>query len=124
MEKINFGKSTATISENMNRKKIYVDPNHGDVLTTNILKRLDSLEKSYMELGPLLNKMSYKNYFKDDSRIYTLQCAKKCSSLSSDAKNLKQEWDYQYHEDIKMMLIERLDERITYLESKLLSNKN
>ncbi|MBQ3307854.1 MAG: hypothetical protein IJG68_06675 [Bacilli bacterium] len=124
MEKINFGKSTATISENMNRKKIYVDPNHGDVLTTNILKRLDSLEKSYMELGSLLNKMSYKNCFKDDSRIYTLQCAKKCSSLSSDAKNLKQEWDYQYHEDIKMMLIERLDERITYLESKLLSNKN
>ena len=124
MEKINFGKSTATISENMNRKEIYVDPNHGDVLTTNILKRLESLEKSYMELGSLLNKMSYKNYFKDDSKSYLLQCSKRCNSLSSDAKNLKQEWDYQYHEDIKMMLIERLDERISYLESQLLSNKN
>lgn len=124
MEKINFGKSTATISENMNRKKIYVDPKHGDDITTNILKRLDSLEKSYMELGSLLNKMSYKNYFRDDSKSYLLQCSKKCNSLSNDAKNLRQEWDYQYHEDIKMMLIERLDERISYLESKLLSNKN
>ena len=123
MKKVSFGKPTATVSSNMNRKKIYVDSLHADSIKKNIMKQLNVLSKSDEMMGNLLNKMSYKNMFMDDVHSTVLQCSKKYHSLSGEATSIANEFEYQYNDDIKTCLIESLDERISYLENKLLNKE-
>ena len=120
MKRVNLGKPTATIHENMSRKKLYVDTNHCDPIKKNILKQLEILEKSFDQMSSLLNKASYKKLFREDYNSVALQCSKKSLSLSEDFKELGTEIDTKYNDDVKMALINNLNERISYLEDKLL----
>jgi len=118
MKKENIGKNL--IHPNMNRKKIVVDK-HMNSLKKDLIRDLDGLSHSYNQMSSLLNKASYKRMFVDDYNPIALQCSKKCSSMSQNGELLKNQFDTKYNDDVKMSLIDSLNERITYLESKLLS---
>ena len=120
MKRVNLGKPTATIHENMSRKKLHIDTIHVDSIKKNIEKQLDVLEKSFGQLSNLLNKASYKKLFREEYNAVSLQCSKKSLALSEDFKEIKDNLEVKYNDDVKMVLINNLNERISYLESKLL----
>ena len=124
MKSVNLGKATATIHPNMNKNEIYIDSMHADPIKENVLKQMDVLSKSLVELGTLLNKMAYKNMFLDGNQSVALQCSKKCMTEAETIKHIKSDFDEAYKDDIKMFLIQSLDERISYLEDRVLSNKD
>ena len=88
-----------------------------------MIKQLNDISKAYDKLSDLLNKMSYKKIFTGDYNSVALQCAKNCNIQNDLAKKLIDDIEYKYNDDVKSILINNLDERITYLESKILSNK-
>lgn len=120
MKRVNLGKPTATISENMSRKKLYVDSKHCDSIKKDVIKQLDVLDKSFEQLSSLLNKASYKKLFRDDYNAVALQCSKKSLSQSNNFKQIRNDLELKYNDDVKMALINNLNERISYLEDKLL----
>jgi len=120
MKRVNLGKPTATIDEKMSRKKLYIDSKHCDSLKKDIAKQLDVLDKSFEQLSVLLNKASYKKLFREDYNAVALQCSKKSLTQSNNFKTIKSNLELKYNDDVKMALINNLNERISYLEDKLL----
>ena len=114
-------KNTVTIHENMNRKKLVIDSTHANPMKNNMLKQLETLEKSFSEMSSLLSKASLKKMFLNNNNSVALQCSKKCMSFSQNAKKIHEDLDIKYNDDIKMSLINDLNERISYLESKILN---
>ena len=123
MKKINLGKSTAIINKNVNRKNVYIDSKHADSLKKDVIKQLNDISKTYEKLGEILNKLSYKKMLEDSYNIVSLQCAKECNSQKELANKIAKDVEYKYNDDLKTLLINNLDERISYLENKFLSNK-
>lgn len=123
MKKINLGKSTAIINKNVNRKNLYIDNKNADSIKKDIVKQLDAISEIYDKLSEVLNKMSYKKMCSDSYTSVALQCAKECSSQSEIASLLASDVEYKYNDDLKTILINNLDERISYLEKKFLTNK-
>jgi hypothetical protein len=123
MKKVNLGKSTVVMSENINRKNMYVDTKHADSIKKDIVKELNNIIKTYDKLSDLLNKISYKKMFTGEYNSVAVQCSKKCTVQRNLADKLREDVEYKYNDDVKTCLINSLDERISYLESKFLSNK-
>ena len=112
-------KNENKIDSKMNKKKLYLDANHSDSLQKSIVKQLDVLERSFDQMSNLLNKASYKRMIQDNCNALALQSSKKCMALSQTANGLSFEIQYKYNDDYKMNLINSLNERIAYLESRI-----
>jgi len=123
MKKINLGKSTATVNKNVNRKSLYLDNKHADSIKKDIIKQLNDISKTYDKLSEVLNKMSYKKMCNESYNSISLQCSKECHTQKDFADRLVKDIEYKYNDDLKTLLIKNLDERISYLEKKFLSNK-
>ncbi len=117
-------KSKICINSNMNRKSLYLDSKSADPIKKNIEKQLKILSDSYKELSVLLTKMSYKNFLAGDSVQLALQSSMKCAIQSDEASKLLDDFLFHYNDDVKSALIKSLDDRITYLEKKLLSKND
>lgn len=124
MKKIDLGKPTTVINKNMNRKELYVDSKKMEKINKDIVKQLDTLSKSLSEVEGILNKMSYKKMFVDEYNNVSVQCAKKCILQAKGANTLKETLNDKYRDDIKMFVLNSLDERISYLESVVLDKNN
>lgn len=124
MKKIDLGKPTTVINKNMNRKELYVDSKKMEKINKDIVKQLDILSKSLSEVEGILNKMSYKKMFVDEYNNVSVQCAKKCTLQAKGANTLKETLNDKYRDDIKMFVLNSLDERISYLESVILDKNN
>ena len=124
MKKIDLGKPTTVINKNMNRKELYVDSKGMEKINKDIVKQLDTLSKSLSEVEGILNKMSYKKMFVDEYNNVSVQCAKKCILQAKGANTLKETLNDKYRDDIKMFVLNSLDERISYLESVVLDKNN
>ena len=123
MKKVNLGKSTVVMSDNVNRKNLYVDTKHADSINKDMVKLLSDINKTYDKLNDILNKMSYKKMFTGEYNSVAVQCSKKCAIQRDNADKLREDIVFKYNDDVKFILIKNLDERISYLESKFLSNK-
>lgn len=124
MKKIDLGKPTTVINKNMNRKELYVDSKKMEKINKDIVKQLDILSKSLSEVEGILNKMAYKKMFVDEYNNVSVQCAKKCILQAKGANTLKETLNDKYRDDIKMFVLNSLDERISYLESVVLDKNN
>ena len=123
MKKISLGKATVVMSDNINRKNLYVDTKHTESIKKDIIKQLNDISKIYEKLSDILNKMSYKKMFSGEYNNVSVQCAKKCAVQRDVTEKLREDVEFKYNDDVKSVLIKNLDERISYLESKFLSNK-
>lgn len=123
MKKVSLGKSTVIMSDNVNRKNLSVDIKQASSIKKDMIKQLSDIKKEYEKLSDLLNKMSYKKMFMGDYNSVALQCSKHCDSQIDFVDKLITDFEYKYNDDVKSVLISNLDERISYLESKFLSNK-
>lgn len=119
MKKLNIEKSTIVLRSNMNRKDLSLDAKKADPIKKNILKQLEIIHKSLDEVDSILNRMSIKNFFSDDYKNLVVQCEKKCSTQAKSAATLSDSFDRKYSDDQKEILIQNLDERISYLEERL-----
>lgn len=123
MKKVSLGKSTVIMSDNVNHKNLSVDVKQASAIKKDMLKQLTDIKKNYEKLGDLLNKMSYKKMFTGDFNSVALQCSKQCEFQKSNIERLITDFEYKFNDDVKTVLINNLDERISYLENKFLSNK-
>lgn len=122
MKKIDLGKPTTILNENMNRKDLYVDSSKGDKIKKNIIKQINAINKAFEECDGLLNKMSYKKIFNDEYTKLSVQCGKKCLQQAKVGEKLITTLEDTYKDDVKSFLIQNLDERISYLENVILNN--
>ncbi|MBP5678522.1 MAG: hypothetical protein J6X28_01680 [Bacilli bacterium] len=116
MKKSENEKSNAILHKNMNKKDLSLDSKKADPYKNNIIKQLNTIQKCFSELEPVLNRMAMKRVFSDDCNSLSLQCAKKCSSQAQSARSLMNNIETKYIDDQKSVLIQGLDERISYLE--------
>jgi len=123
MKKVSLGKSTVIMSDNVNQKNLSVDIKQAGTIKKDMLKQLNDIKKSYEKLSDLLNKMSYKKMFTGDYNSVALQCSKQCDVQGNYVEKLITDFEYKYNDDVKSVLINNLDERISYLENKFLSSK-
>lgn len=124
MKKIDLGKPTTILNENMNRKDLYVDSDNTDKMRKNIIKQFGILNKSLGEMEGILNKMAYKKAFTDEYNNISLQCAKKCAIQAKTASTLKDTFEEKYKDDMRSYIIKTLDDRISYLESRILKSND
>ena len=123
MAKVDLGKPNVILNNKMNNKDLYLDTVHANPLKKNILKQLGVVSQSFEELESIMNKMVLKKMFSEDYNNISIQCSRKCLSQAQISKNLMVSLDSKYNDDVKTILIKDLDERISYLESILSSNK-
>ena len=123
MAKVDLGKPNIVLNDKMNKKDLRLDTSRANPLKKNILKQLGNVSQSFEELESIINKMVLKKMFSDEYNNVSIQCARKCLSQSQISKNLMISFDTKYNDDVKTILIKDLDDRISYLESVISSNK-
>ncbi len=119
MKKINIEKVSVELHKNMNKRTLSLDTKKADASKKNIIKQLDTISKSLNQLDSILNRMAMKRSFTDDYNGFAILCAKKCTSQAQAAKSLSINLDAKYNDDQKSILIQDLDDRISFLEKKL-----
>ena len=107
------------IDSKMSKKKLYLDSNHAESIKKEITKQLDVLDHSFNQMSNLLNKASYKRMFQDNVNSVAIKTSKKSMTLSQTANSINNDIKYKYNDDFKMSLINSLNERISYLESRI-----
>ena len=119
MKKLIIDKSNVTLHKNMNRKNLSLDTKKADSLKKNIVKQLDAISKSLDQIEAILNRMAMKKSFQDEYNGFAIQCARKCVSQAQASRSLIMNIDAKYSEDQKSILIQDLDDRISFLEKKI-----
>ena len=119
MKKLVIEKSTVTLNENMNKKSLSLDAKKAEPIKKNIIKQLEVINKSLSELDSILNRLAIKNLLNDDYKGFAIQCSKKCSSQAQAAALLATNIDSKYNDDQKNILIQDLDDRISFLEERI-----
>ena len=123
MKKVVFVKPSPTLNPKMNKKHLYLDDKNALGFKNDIVKQLGEIEKSLQKISGILNKMNLKKIYEDKGLELSAQCLKKCSSQAQAAKSLKENFEEKYRDDLKDIVVQDLDSRISHLE-ELLSNRN
>ena len=123
MKKIDFVKPTPTLKANMSKKTLYMDEKKALTYKKDMVNQLGDIEKSLKKISGILNKMNLKKVFDDKKADLSSQCMKKCASQAQAASSLKENIEVKYREDLKDIVIQDLDSRISHLED-LLSHLN
>ena len=119
MDRITREKQNAVLNKNMNRKDLTLENKKAEPIKNNIIKQLEIINKSFSELESVLNRLAMKKFISDDKNALAIQCSKKCASQAQAARSLITNFENKYCDDQKMILIQELDERISFLEEKL-----
>lgn len=119
MKKLSFDKVNVELHKNMNKKTLSLDTKKADASKKNIMKQLDTVAKSLNQIEATLNRMAMKKAFSDEYNGFAIQCAKKCTSQAQAARSLIMNLDAKYNDDQKSVLIQDLDDRISFLEKKI-----
>ena len=123
MKKSNNGKTTIALHPNMNKKNLSLNTKKADAIKHNIVKQLDIIYKSFNEIDAILNRLNMKKFVNDDSTGFVVQCAKKCVSQAQATRSLIMNLEMKYSEDHKALIIQDLDDRISFLEERLAKMK-
>ncbi len=121
MKKLDSEKKAIVLHENMSKKKVSLNFAKAEPLVKNINKQLEVLSKSLTMCESILNKMAIKKMIASDKNF--IQCARKCLSQAQAAKSVLSNLDLKFCDDQKSVLIQELDERISYLEMKMAKMK-
>ena len=123
MKKDVFVKPTPTLNPNMNKKTLSLNDKQALVYKKDIVNQLNDIEKSLQKISGILNKMNLKKLLDDKKIDLSTQCMKKCASQAQAARSLKDNIEIKYREDLKEIVIQNLDHRISHLED-ILSHMN
>ncbi len=119
MKKLILDKTNVELNKKMNKKSLSLDTKKADSIKKNIVKQLDVIYKTLNQLDSILNKMAMKKSFSDEYNGFAVLCAKKCISQAQAARSLITNFETKYNDDQKSILIQDLDDRISFLEEKL-----
>lgn len=119
MKKVVFVKPTPTLNSNMNKKTLFLDDKKASVYKKDIVNQLNDIKNTLQKISGILNKMNLKKIFNDKSADLSTQCMKKCASQAQAALSLKENIEIKYREDLKDIVIQNLDNRISHLEDIL-----
>ena len=123
MKKTSNEKPTVALHANMNKKNLSLNTKKADTIKSNIVKQLEVIYKSFNEIDAILNRLNMKRYVADDSTGFVVQCAKKCVSQAQATRSLIMNLEMKYNEDQKTLIIQDLDDRISFLEERLAKMK-
>lgn len=119
MKKLVIEKTPITLNSNMNKKNLSLDTKKAEPIKKNIHKQLEIIHRTLDELDSILNRLAIKNMLNDDYKSFAIQCSKKCSAQAQAAVSLISSIDSKYNDDQKSILIQDLDERISFLEERI-----
>ena len=111
--------NSVSISENMNKKKVYVDPKNMLKIKKDISNQINMIEKSLNKLGTLLNKAVYKKNVKGNDLGTFVELSKKCNVQSEYSEKLLMTFESKLSNDINGVTIKGLDDRIKELEKQI-----
>ena len=119
MKKLIIDKVPINLNENMSKKNLSLDTKNAEPIKTNVIKQLEIINKSLNELDSILNRLVIKNLLNDEYKSFAIQCSKKCSLQAQAASALQSNIESKYNDDQKTILIQNLDERISFLEERI-----
>ena len=119
MKKLNIKKTSVVLDEKMNKKDLILEVKEAEALKKSIMKQLYIIYKSFEQMDTILVRLSMKKSFDEEYNGFVIQCAKRCAAQAQAAKSLIINLDSKFNEDQKEIIIQDLDDRISFLEKQL-----
>ena len=125
MGKYNLGEVSTTISDQIQRNRIYVNEKKAEPLVKDIDYQLDVLKKSFGRIHVLINQTVNLGVVSGKRADAFKAWAKKAKSQSNNSEKLRDNFVTKYYDDVRRYPLQLLDDRIYELEKKLekLSNE-